>query len=226
MGFGWMFLGYLFLLGSNLGFFGLPMDVTPDLLGFLLMTHGFSVASQYCTCFKTVRVLGFVGIPCSALILLRDALAVTELVAVPTAVNEAVSYLYSFFLLAFTLALLWALYLIASQTEIERLKNRAVRCAVYTVILFAAEHSLATILSWFGAVPNSVAAIELLAGAIYVLLNAALIFSCYMWICLEGDEDMPDNRKHKYKTPFDYFDRAKERDAARANVHSKKKKKK
>jgi hypothetical protein len=34
-------------------------------------------------------------------------------------------------------------------------------------------------------------------------LNLALIFSCYMWICQEGDEDMPEKehtiltKKHK-----------------------------
>ena len=63
-----------------------------------------------------------------------------------------------------------------------------------------------------------------------ILINATLIFGCYMWICLEGDEDMPDNRKHKYKTPFDYFDKTKaeeelrKAEERRASHHKKKKK--
>ena len=69
----------------------------------------------------------------------------------------------------------------------------------------------------------------MLLGILCILINATLIFGCYMWICLEGDEDMPDNRKFKYKTPFDFFDKAKAEEELRkaeerhANRHKKKK---
>ena len=44
MGFGWMFLGYMLLLKTNLEFLGIPLDITPDVIGFLLMARGFTVA--------------------------------------------------------------------------------------------------------------------------------------------------------------------------------------
>ena len=68
---------------------------------------------------------------------------------------------------------------------------------------------------------SKIAGIQMLLNIFCILINATLIFGCYMWICLEGDEDMPDNRKHKYKTPFDYFDKKR----AEENHLSKRKKK-
>jgi hypothetical protein len=73
---------------------------------------------------------------------------------------------------------------------------------------------------------SQAAGLQMLLNICCILINATLIFGCYMWICLEGDEDMPDNRKHKYKTPFDYFDRAKAQraDGGTARTHKHKKK--
>ena len=227
MGFGWMFLGYLLLLGTNFDFLGIPVDITPDVIGFLLMVHGFTVACKYCDCFKTTRILGIIGIPASALIMLADTALALKLITLPVPVTTVVYYVYSFFLLTFTLSFLWSLYLIATQTGVERLRKKSLRCMVYTVIFFAVEHSLDTFLSIFHATLSvtQAGALKLFVGALYVIINATLVFGCYMWICLEGDEDMPDNRKHKYKTPFDYFDRAKAQDEQRAAAKKKKRKK-
>lgn len=212
MGFGWMFIGYTLLLRVNLDFLGFPFDITPDILGFLLMTHGFTVASKYCECFRLTRILGIVGIPASGMVLLLDALSALKVIALSEMTASVISYIYLFFLLGFTLSLLFSLYRIADQTGLDRLKKRAVRCAIYTVVLFWAENWLFDVLGFFGvdmAGSNVPAIVRIFLGALYIFLNAALIFSCYMWICLEGDEEMPDNRKHKYKTPFDYFEAAK-----------------
>ena len=46
MGFAWMFLGYILLLGTNFDILGVTLDITPDVIGFLLLSHGFSVASR------------------------------------------------------------------------------------------------------------------------------------------------------------------------------------
>lgn len=217
MGFGWMFLGYLLLLGTNFVFLDVPVDITPDILGFLLMTHGFTVASRYCECFRTTRILGLIGIPSSAVVMLLNIALSLKWISLPAAVATAADVIYSLFMLTFTISLVWSLYLISAQTEVERLRKRAIRCVVYTVIFFALESSMDSIVAWSRVSLSAaqIGSLKMLAGAIYVILNAALIFSCYMWICLEGDEDMPDNRKHKYKTPFDYFDRAKSSDLDR-----------
>jgi hypothetical protein len=233
MGFGWMFLGYILLLGTNFEILGVTLDITPDVIGFLLLSHGFSVASKYCDCFKISGKLCFVGIPLSLAYLLTELAASLELVSFSPSVLLWVGYIYSLFKLIFSLCLLYSLYLISAQTGVEKLRKKSIRLAIYTVLFFFAEHFLTTFLSWGGITlsPEKLAGAQMLLGIACILINATLIWGCYMWICLEGDEDMPDNRKHKYKTPFDYFDKSKAEEELRkaelrhANTHHKKKKK-
>ena len=217
MGFAWMFLGYVLLLGTNFEILGVTLDITPDVIGFLLLSHGFSVASRYCDCFRFSKILGNIGIPLSLLYLLTEVSSSFEIMALSGGVISAVKYGYAFFKLIFSLCLLYSLYLISAQTGVEKLRKKSIRLAVYTALFFFAEHFLPSFLPRFGIVldASKISGLQMLLGICCVLINATLIFGCYMWICLEGDEDMPDNRKHKYKTPFDYFDkkRAEERNA-------------
>ncbi|MBQ3490399.1 MAG: hypothetical protein IJA86_07405 [Clostridia bacterium] len=226
MGFAWMFLGYVLLLGTNFKIFGVALDVTPDVVGFLLLSHGFSVASRYCDCFKISKILGNVGIPLSLLYLIAEVSSSLEIISFSGDLIFAVKYGYAFFKLIFSLCLLYSLYLISAQTGVEKLRKKSIRLAVYTALFFFAEHFLPQVLSLAGVSleASKIAEIQMLLNILCILINATLIFGCYMWICLEGDEDMPDNRKHKYKTPFDYFDkrRAEEELQTTGKKHKKK----
>ncbi|MBQ7309798.1 MAG: hypothetical protein IJW87_06430 [Clostridia bacterium] len=233
MGFGWMFLGYILLLGTNFEILGVTLDITPDVVGFLLLSHGFAVASKYCDCFKVSKILAVAGVPLSFAYLLTELSSSLSLVAFSPLVLTMIGYAYSIFKLVFSLCLLYSLYLISAQTGVEKLRKKSIRLALYTVLFFFAEHFLPNIVSMIGipVAETQLAGAQMFLDILCILINATLIFGCYMWICLEGDEDMPDNRKHKYKTPFDYFDRAKaeeelkKAEARRAESHQKKKKK-
>ena len=233
MGFGWMFLGYILLLGTNFEILGITLDITPDVVGFLLLSHGFAVASKYCDCFKVSKILAVAGVPLSFAYLLTELSSSLSLVAFSPLVLTMIGYAYSIFKLVFSLCLLYSLYLISAQTGVEKLRKKSIRLALYTVLFFFAEHFLPNIVSMIGipVAETQLAGAQMFLDILCILINATLIFGCYMWICLEGDEDMPDNRKHKYKTPFDYFDRAKaeeelkKAEARRAESHQKKKKK-
>ena len=211
MGFAWMFLGYILLLGTNFDILGVTLDITPDVVGFLLLSHGFSVASRYCDCFKVSKVMGTVGVPLSLLYLTAELSYSLDIVRFSDGWLTAINYGYAIFKLAFSLCLLYSLYLITAQTGVEKLRKKSIRLAIYTALFFFAEHFLPTFLPRFGIAleASKVAGLQMLLNICCIVINATLIFGCYMWICLEGDEDMPDNRKRKYKTPFDYFDRAK-----------------
>ena len=228
MGFGWMFLGYILLLGTNFEILGVTLDITPDVVGFLLLSHGFSVASKYCDCFKISRILGIAGIPLSLAYLLTELATSLEVIVLSSVALTVISYGYAIFKLVFSLCLLYSLYLISAQTGVEKLRKKSIRLAVYTVLFFFAEHSLATIFQWLGITLDAakLAGAQMLLGILCILINATLIFGCYMWICLEGDEDMPDNRKHKYKTPFDFFDKEKAEAELRKSENSAHKQKK
>ena len=231
MGFGWMFLGYCLILGTNIDFLGVPVDITPDDIAFLLMLKGFNVANEHCECFRISRIFAMIGIPTSLIVTALDLFINMKVITFSPAVAMTLSYAYDIFKLAYTLVLLYSLYLISTQVEVDKLRKKAARCAIYTVIFFFLAESSATIFSWFGVTLSSAytAAIAMLADALCIVINATLVFGCYMRICLEGDEDMPDNREHKYKTPFEYFERRQALDAAekakKQNVHHHKKKK-
>lgn len=232
MGFGWMFLGYILLLGTNFEILGVTLDITPDVVGFLLLSHGFAVASKYCDCFKISKILGTIGVPLSLAYLLTELSSSLGFVDFAPIALTVISYGYAIFKLVFSLCLLYSLYLISAQTGVEKLRKKSIRLAIYTVLFFFAEHFLAHLFSLAGITlaPEKLAGAQMLLGVLCILINATLIFGCYMWICLEGDEDMPDNRKHKYKTPFDYFDKTKaeeelrKAEERRASHHKKKKK--
>ncbi len=229
MGFAWMFLGYILLLGTNFDILGVTLDITPDVVGFLLLSHGFSVASQYCDCFKISKVLATAGIPLSLIYLTAELSSSMEIVSFSGAWLTVINYGYAVFKLIFSLCLLYSLCLISAQTGVEKLRKKSIRLAIYTVCFFFAEHFLPSLLPRFGIVldASKISGLQMLLGICCILINATLIFGCYMWICLEGDEEMPDNRKHKYKTPFDYFDRAKAaQNADGSEVRTRKHKKK
>lgn len=231
MGFGWMFLGYCLLLGTNIEFFGVPLDVTPDVIAFLLMLKGFNIANEHCESFRISRIFAMIGVPLSLLVTALDLLINMNVIKISIAMATALSSAYDIFKLAYTLVLLYAIYLISTEVSVDKLRKKAARCAIYTVIFFFLAQSAAVIFSWFGVDLSSayVAAIAMLADALCIIINATLVFGCYMRICLEGDEDMPDNREYKYKTPFEYFERRQAQEAAekakQKNVHHHKKKK-
>jgi len=233
MGFAWMFLGYILLLGTNFDILGVTLDITPDVVGFLLLSHGFSIASRYCDCFKVSKIMGTVGVPLSLLYLTAELSYSLEIFGFSDVWLNVINYGYAIFKLAFSLCLLYSLYLISAQTGVEKLRKKSIRLAIYTALFFFAEHFLPSFLPRLGIALNAsqAAGLQMLLNICCILINATLIFGCYMWICLEGDEDMPDNRKRKYKTPFDYFDRAKakanspqatEKNESRSRKHKKK----
>ena len=233
MGFAWMFLGYILLLGTNFEILGVTLDITPDVVGFLLLSHGFSIASRYCDCFRISKIMGNIGVPLALLYLTAELSYSLEFFPLSDGWLTVINYGYAIFKLAFSLCLLYSLYLISAQTGVEKLRKKSIRLAIYTAIFFFAEHFLPSFLPRMGIVldASQTAGLQMLLNICCILINATLIFGCYMWICLEGDEDMPDNRKHKYKTPFDYFDRARaeadlkkaeNKNASRTHRHKKK----
>ena len=231
MGVGWMFLGYCLLLGTNIEFFGVPVDITPDIIAFLAMLKGFNVANEHCESFRVSRIFAMIGIPVSLVVTALDLFINMNVIAFSPAVATTLSYAYDIFKLSYTLVLLYSLYLISTEVGVDKLRKKAARCAIYTVVFFFLGQSSAMIFSWFGITLSSAytAAIAMLADALCIVINATLVFGCYMRICLEGDEDMPDNREYKYKTPFEYFERRQALDAAekakKQQVHHHKKKK-
>ena len=91
---------------------------------------------------------------------------------------------------AFHMLLLFGIRELATATELPKLSEKAIRNFVVGAFYFA--------LSVFGTLNTPIkedftkyfGLPTLLIGLVWYILNIILIYSCYMWICLEGDEDM------------------------------------
>ena len=90
MGFGWMFLGYCLLLGTNIEFLGVPVDITPDVIAFLLMLKGFNVANEHCESFRVSRIFAMIGIPVLFFILGMVLYATAGIISIMSGCEERV----------------------------------------------------------------------------------------------------------------------------------------
>ncbi len=194
MGFGTLFLGYLILV-NNIAFTGFT-----KIIAYLIMLLALLKLRPYNAPLKSA----FISlIPLSLMGLVLLYLQATELLSLPVS-PDAVTYssvIASVLELVFSFYLLKGLQALAKETGIYVLEVRAFRNRLFTVLYY--------LLFIVGQIPwegNAVffayySIVILLFGFAVMLLNAKLIYNCYMWICLEGEEDM--GRRHSSFKPLD-----------------------
>lgn len=105
-------------------------------------------------------------------------------------------------IVVFNVALLYAVYSITSRLELYKQRNAAVRNIIFVLVYF-----VLTVLAIGPLRGNTVytkyfGLPTLLLQLAWIILNSVLIFSCYMYICPEGDEDMP-----RKKSKFGFIDK-------------------
>ncbi|MGM9624817.1 MAG: hypothetical protein ACI3XM_03825 [Eubacteriales bacterium] len=193
MGFGILFIGYMFLLSVPLR----AMGISAELLGYIFMLRAFSQLRQYQREFAQAYQACFVLLPFGifsfALQLIKWFGAETLYETVYSATDFLYSILLSAALLLFHYYLLNGIEKQARDVElsdivIETKRNR-IMTVVYFVLLIAINFlnipALTEIIP-YAAIVGFVS----LFGIAWILLNAKMIFHCYMWICLPGDEEM------------------------------------
>ena len=117
--------------------------------------------------------------------------------------------------IAFIMLLLTAIFGLAKETGAEKTKKRSLISIITVPVLWLGYIAIG-LLNRFGVIKDEkFLSAALMCEIIYVAFAAIAVFSSYMWICVEGDEDMP--KRNKIKTPMDYFDRRREREAAEKN---------
>lgn len=225
MGFGWMFLGLFFLLPSmpSGAFSGAEVSqsvqtvlvlfggASKAAIGFLIIYLGCSKAYKHCTCFDLTRRMSLFGVIFSAVYFAFQLVNGFGIFEVSSLVMTGTNILYTAFLLGFFICFMKSVIMIATETGVEKIRRRGAMGIVLSVVFLF----LGRILQVTGDVIPSLdkqAAYWLSVGgfvaeAVFIVFALVVTFSCYMWICLEGDEDMPDTRKHKYTTPMDFYDK-------------------
>lgn len=215
MGFGWMLLGWLFMF-PVIG----TVDVMPDFIGFMIMLVGLSCAYKYCRCFDLTRRLAMFGVLFSLVSFAYQLLCKTGAIE-PSVVGTVIRVSYAAFLCAYAVNLAMSISKIATETELPKIRVRGAAAVPLAIIMLFGGR-----IAWSGAVSAISSAgegetisdtlrwamrIGYIAEVLFVVYMLALLLSCYRWICLEGEEDMPD-KAHKLPTPFDIIEKKKNKD--------------
>lgn len=193
MGFGLLFTGHLFL------FFCKGVDIFPDSLAYLLITLALIKLSAYNTGFRRAKLI---SLPLLAAAVVSDVfqiLAAADILplGLPQRLLMAAVSCGLLVMYWFTLDGVSQIAKEVGRDDIAvKARRNRLLTAAYTLsaLLFQTDLDFVRELAmYFGIV-------FLLLGILWVFFNGTLFYSCYMWICLEGDENMPEKpKKHRLK---------------------------
>ena len=219
MGFGWLFLGYIFLVTPS-GF-----DFMPDVIGYALMVKAFSLLREFDDNFKNAFFISIFALPLSLFNFIYGGYTtigellkadVKYLIEPYATINEIVSFSL---IAAVTVFMLIGMRNIADETGVRMISKKTRRNLLISVTVFlfrvaVAVISFSGILSGVTAegfkstVPDILVAIGFMAGAVMVIMNSVQIYSCYMRIGLEGEDDEAEDGP--MQSPFEFFRKRKE----------------
>ena len=182
MGFGILFLGYLITYVGSMT----PVYAFTQIFGVLVMLYALSKLARHNTNFTVTFGITLAYLVQSVYTVVGYFMA-WEDAGVLRAIEQYTGIAIVFL---FHVGLMLAIRDIAVFTSLPKLKTRAIRNIITTVA-----YCLLTVLPHLGLITNATVAqyvtiASYLLGIIWLVLNAALIFSCYLWICLEGEENM------------------------------------
>ena len=196
MGFGLLFIGYLFLFSFPFHNF----DILPDLIGFLISYMGLKTLADYGCGFDTLKRYFSFLLPVSAITVVMQ---IVSSFGILTFLATLWGYLHIASILVYNILLLTAIFKIAEDTELKTIKAKAKRnlylgIIYYGLILFL-DFPLEFVekLKEFLTVNYGIGFVLYIFGYVWMILNISLIFNCYMMICKQGDEDMPMPERKK-----------------------------
>ncbi len=199
MGFGVLFFGYLL----NLSMFKQFTDV----ICFLIMLYALIMLSRFNQGFRRAMYL------CVPLAIAGGAyfiyeicvmLGVVSYVSIPESTTTLVTSYYAvlsgILKLTFTAFLLSGIQQIGKETavpviELKAARNRFLAFVYYIPYIFTElsyeQGSLMEKIALYAFIP------VFIFGIVYHIMNLALIHNCYVWICLEGEENM-ERKKSRF----------------------------
>lgn len=205
MGFGVLFCGYLitYLLSLN------PYAALTRLIGYGVIFVGLSRLARHNRWFGYSRLT---AIPLGVLALVDTVLDLLSRFGTATEplLTDALQGTMTLFVLLLHACLMLAIHTIAADTELPEL-GRSARTGLALTAAYA-------VLSVLWALPVelgqsytlTLSAMLFFLQLFWTLFNLVLIFRCYMWICLEGDEEMEQKPSR-----FAFVNRWREKQAAR-----------
>lgn len=185
MGFGILFIGYIITFIFSLN----PYGYVAELIGYIFMLAALCKLAPYSKNFRYAKYTAFPSIAIFAFLSFAQIAPKLgfevqfDFINVVNVIMVALVFIYHYFLL-------FGIRDIAKETEIVKIKEKSVRnfivgvfYYVLTVISYLPFSFRENFIKYFGLSVT-------LFGFVWFVMNIILIYSCYMWICLEGDEDM------------------------------------
>lgn len=208
MGFGWLFIGYFatyFIAFSRLSYGFM-------LIGCLFMWRGLSKLGNFNPAFGRARIplLATMAVKlymCLSLLNEFAALGLSMFASPVSTVFEVSEYIAD---AAFNIMLLLAIKSITSDLKLVKQYNASVRNMTIISIYYAFA------LLWMipfkipDDVNSGIVLFLLISRLLWSVLDLILLYSCYMYICPAGDEDMPLK-----KSRFEFINRFREATARR-----------
>ena len=185
MGFGFLFVGYL-LTFNFVGYNGYT-----DVFSTLLMLLGLSTLSTYGKSFKAAF---YTALPLAVLHAGGFVVALGALLGLFTPTAELTTWLSVASLATKAVFLFFVLTGVAEisrETDIPVLRLRALRNRIFTLVFLTLGILLETdLFPTQTMLLGIVAMLYMLLGLLVTFLNAKCFYEAYIWICLEGEEQM------------------------------------
>lgn len=195
MRFGILFIGYVSL------FICKGVDIFPDIIAYIIIFIALMRLSEYNINFKKAKLTLY---PLMVTTATNDTLQILKYFKYENiflnnmlyTINLVIFIIYIYFLFK-------GIYELADEVGRTKIAASAKRnwyiVLIYTVISIIIKLEIPEIKSlsmYYGL-------LYFISGLLWIILSASMIFSCYMWICREGDEDMvikTNNKKNKVKS--------------------------
>ncbi len=186
MGLGLLFVGYVFVSLFTLA----PTYFVTDLVGSFIIFEALGKLRRHAERFRYALAAVYAMFAVSVVQCAYYAvkyIGIIEGRAVFENVLEIVRLAVMFLL---TEALLLSLSQLASNVGDRKLSEKGTRNAWFYVVNYVFIIALSLDFDFLAGFKSAFMAFGLLLRIVCALLNCAFIYSCYMWICLEGDRDM------------------------------------
>lgn len=200
MGFGLVLIGYFFMLNLPVG----GIDILPDIVGCLIMLSGVSKLILHCrdnNGFAYSRLVLYASAVLSIVILGCQFAETSGMLTewLKQYFYKPMSFLYTAAIGLFHVTFFVGIFKLAKEVGLPKIANRSRRMLVLTLLYYICEFlSVTGITNIISSLSEShdmvLSYINLtiyILGSLWMLFTFALILTCYMRICLEGDEDMP-----------------------------------
>lgn len=190
MGFGLLFLGYMFSYIIRIGLGNYAFAAM--LVGCFLMYLGLSELRKYCPTFLYAFILDIALVLCA---FFESVRGLDEIFMLSWGINGSTlasvfEWVGVFLDLLFNAAIIYGIIDMAKRVDFPDIKSKAVRNSVFVGIFYVYQFLIMLPIEAIEREKSFLMTLLVLFSVVYTVLNAALIFRCYALICPEDDVEM------------------------------------